>query len=631
QADLLLGSFFFIHQSNANDCDEHSSANDMAFEFLHNTFGEFLTADFILQSVREEVEALHYSKGNKKSYQKMEQDYSKADGLTPQWYACLMYTPLYSRPVIPQMIREWSSHLFNTISFDKSHFTASFDVILNYQLKLFLHTRTLPVAMKGDAPPHFADMPLFGLIATYTLNLIILRTIIDPNCYVFDETIFSLSEDDSTVENSDIRPWDRLTLLWRSWFTIESLSELSAILSATRKGNKVTLKCQEGFKAKPNSDRLETVYTVALTLADDITTGLSGLQLQDGRSIEPSCLGILEACLDQENIDLTFEFLLRQLRIYLNKGRPVDNIEEMVYFGLERLSEYTVRDDQAISFITMVTIICRRGVGSSQFWEDMQPWVIKSHQLIYMMAQQPAIGIAWLRLIQACSYFNWFENYCKSLVNAAMRSISVTESVHLSYRVEWLEFLQKTAKTAQSESLFETYCVDIFESDWSKEREQLFKTEPLIAIEWIAFILPFGRGHKKNRIVTEFLVHGLRPQTFMTLLAQHPMVAQDLLKQLQNSKEWLQGLTNVINAMKLDDIAALLFRKSQDCSLCLLQLLHLLKLDNSVILICKHYGKHKFNVARIPLAFINNLYWYAQVTNDEELLHQIKQFTNQSQ
>jgi hypothetical protein len=201
QADLLLGSFFFIHQSSANDCDEHSSVNDMAFEFLHNTFGEFLSTDFILQSVTEEVEALHDSKINKRTYQKMEQDYSKADGLTPQWYACLMYSPLYSRPVIPQMIREWCCHFFNNDSFDKSDFIVSFDVILKHQVKLLLHSRTFPVSMTRDASPHFADMPLFGLIATYTLNLIILRTIIDSNDFIFDESIYCLGKENRATES----------------------------------------------------------------------------------------------------------------------------------------------------------------------------------------------------------------------------------------------------------------------------------------------------------------------------------------------------------------------------------------------------------------------------------------------
>lgn len=51
QADLLLGSFFFVHKSKAQHssgaADTHEESS--AFEFLHNTFGEFLTADFIIR------------------------------------------------------------------------------------------------------------------------------------------------------------------------------------------------------------------------------------------------------------------------------------------------------------------------------------------------------------------------------------------------------------------------------------------------------------------------------------------------------------------------------------------------------------------------------------------------------
>ena len=60
QADLLLGSFFFVHKSKAQHRsgaqDTHEEA--AAFEFLHNTFGEFLTADFIVRRVVAQVLAL---------------------------------------------------------------------------------------------------------------------------------------------------------------------------------------------------------------------------------------------------------------------------------------------------------------------------------------------------------------------------------------------------------------------------------------------------------------------------------------------------------------------------------------------------------------------------------------------
>ena len=49
---LLLGSFFFIQKSEGRGGPD---TGPVAFEFLHNTFGEFLAADFILRCLLEEL------------------------------------------------------------------------------------------------------------------------------------------------------------------------------------------------------------------------------------------------------------------------------------------------------------------------------------------------------------------------------------------------------------------------------------------------------------------------------------------------------------------------------------------------------------------------------------------------
>ena len=45
EADNLIRSFFFVHKSITDN--ENESKKDYAYEFLHNTFGEFLAADFM--------------------------------------------------------------------------------------------------------------------------------------------------------------------------------------------------------------------------------------------------------------------------------------------------------------------------------------------------------------------------------------------------------------------------------------------------------------------------------------------------------------------------------------------------------------------------------------------------------
>jgi hypothetical protein len=109
-ADLLLGSFFFIHKSSAGQKVEVSAKygdQDTAFEFLHNTFGEFLTADFILRFAFQETEALDSLRKNDSLHAEFQRKLQSPNGLVKEWFACLMYSPLYSRPVVLEMLREW--------------------------------------------------------------------------------------------------------------------------------------------------------------------------------------------------------------------------------------------------------------------------------------------------------------------------------------------------------------------------------------------------------------------------------------------------------------------------------------------------------------------------------------------
>ena len=47
--EKLVGSFFFIHSSKSTAKKHGRDTQTAAYEFLHNTFGEFLTAHFILE------------------------------------------------------------------------------------------------------------------------------------------------------------------------------------------------------------------------------------------------------------------------------------------------------------------------------------------------------------------------------------------------------------------------------------------------------------------------------------------------------------------------------------------------------------------------------------------------------
>ena len=81
----MFGSFFFqqliaVHKSLGSAAVDkpQEKEGDIAYEFLHNTFGEFLTADFMLRKILEETAVIHYLASEKILRNKLSQTLEKA-------------------------------------------------------------------------------------------------------------------------------------------------------------------------------------------------------------------------------------------------------------------------------------------------------------------------------------------------------------------------------------------------------------------------------------------------------------------------------------------------------------------------------------------------------------------------
>ena len=106
QADLLLGSFFFIHESKNRRASDGAESEEVtgAFEFLHNTFGEFLTADFILRAVFSETQRLADHELNPRLQAQMLEQLDGVEAFPAKWYGCLSFAALHTRPKIVEML-----------------------------------------------------------------------------------------------------------------------------------------------------------------------------------------------------------------------------------------------------------------------------------------------------------------------------------------------------------------------------------------------------------------------------------------------------------------------------------------------------------------------------------------------
>jgi hypothetical protein len=311
QAELLLGGFFFVHESRARMHTEeientNAGENASAFEFLHATFGEFLTADFILSTLLSQATSL--SMLGERSELRGEYEHKLAPGGLPkEWFVALMYTPLYTRPVILEMIREWTAHLLAHRKFEMEKFVAALDKLVGAQLRLLLEGNTAPKEMTSEGMTPYESLPLLGHYAVYSLNLVLMRTVVSEVPYCFDEPSMARHE-------GGARPWDQLTHLWRSWLAIDHLAGLGAIVDTERDEDKIVLRVKDRFEVSQRGGRLGLVWSASAALGDTLAWATIGLHAYDASLSGDVGLAQLNSAAQGEQLNLALEVHLRAIR-----------------------------------------------------------------------------------------------------------------------------------------------------------------------------------------------------------------------------------------------------------------------------------------------------------------------------
>ncbi len=306
-SEALLGGFFFIHQSTAQDISAGSDHSESAFEFLHNTFGEFLTADIILKYAVQETCIIKTCDETPALSTELTRKMNTPDGLCSQWFNCLMFTPLFSRPVILEMIAEHVEEVIKANNITRKDFVSYFHKMLMSQLKNILELGIFPKVMTDEKK--YIGTPLLGSISIYTLNLIILASVLSDDAFVFDESFFTKSS-----SRSETAPWDKLTFLWRTWFSSENLTGLSVIIKSVRKENKIYINRHEKYEARSIKDPINIQLSVSNTLADHLNAGLAGLHTDNFSEIVMLPNEMIADFWENKNSEIYFSFLVTQLR-----------------------------------------------------------------------------------------------------------------------------------------------------------------------------------------------------------------------------------------------------------------------------------------------------------------------------
>ncbi len=408
QADLLLGSFFFVHRSQA------MGGAALAFEFLHNTFGEFLTADFILRWVVDQVQSLAALRSQDTLLPVFFEKLNSPDGLRREWFASLIYTPLFTRPVVLEMIREWSGHLLDDIGNTRDAFAGQMELVIRNQIDRIISKRAMPSIMRNEVVDEgfrarFGDHPLLGHLAVYSVNLIILRALVCNTPFVVDESAIKSYEDGA-------RPWDRLIHLWHSWFSLEALDGLSAVIDSRRTGTVVEIQARLILRAREAQGRMEALLNASVALADDLTAGITGLALSEATSSPLLPVPEVAQRLLSERIDASFEIGLRELQDASRRASDVDVLVRLA----TRIMTVAI-DDRPPDVAEHIALLFARGLrnvmstspsvsdldGFLSFGVRRELGTAAGSQLLgRLFAKSPDAALTWVKVIRHFSG-NW--------------------------------------------------------------------------------------------------------------------------------------------------------------------------------------------------------------------------------
>ncbi len=409
QADLLLGSFFFVHKSQAKRGDAS------AFEFLHNTLGEFLTADFVLRWAIDEVQALAALRGQEALLPFFYEKLNSPDGLRRQWFASLVYTPLFTRPVVLEMMREWSGHLLDERGMNRDEFAGHLDMVLHNQIERLISKRAMPSIMRNETVDErfrarFGDYPLVGHIAVYSINLVLLRVIVCDRPFIMDESAIKSYEDGA-------RPWDRLVHLWRSWFSLEALNGLTAVIESVRKGSVVEVKAKPIFQVAEARGRLHVLLNVAVAVADDLTAAVSGLAHSEVAYSPVLETQDIARRLASERIEADFQIAVRELQEVARRSKPeVAGIGELMHCASNAM-EIAVRErprDEAEHVALLFAAGVRAHVegrrtkeGTTTGFEDERSLHVREMEsavdmrfLARLIEKSPEAALTWVKAIK---------------------------------------------------------------------------------------------------------------------------------------------------------------------------------------------------------------------------------------
>lgn len=310
-----------------------------AYEFLHNTFGEFLTANYIVNEMKNVLSWIHtLVETNRQSQWKLCSQRA--------WVICMAYAPLFSRPVVVQMIHEWALGFFE----DKNiaGFNEDLDKLLEIEIKNVVSGNIifdLKEVMEEKNNPYSHD-ELLKHLAIYSLNLVIIRTIVFDTKHEFK---FS----------NEI--WNKLLYIWKYAFSEDELLNFANQFTTNRVGDIYEVSCEREGRNVLQS-QMAKYLRIDSAVGDSVPYGIVGSLIGEND------LGKVMCAIDNNQLNIRARYLWNYCLNVLayskyNQSKIIDIICEINEFSWKE------RDVQYIlcSYILIDDLLKNRIVTINQF------------------------------------------------------------------------------------------------------------------------------------------------------------------------------------------------------------------------------------------------------------------------
>ena len=332
-AEELFGSFFFIHDSQSGNIETEDK--EVAFEFLHKTFYEFLVADLVLRYLIGAIDELDALKNSKRSdsYQRALDD---PNHFEKQYYTALMNAYLCAEPEIIEMIVEWKENKINDCFQGKRlDYDNIIEELFNRQIEMLCNTIFMPQIWNEQSNDNVVKKSYLQYCATYFMNLLILQ---------------ATTKNDSKriVEDDD---WRYISQFWKMNIQEDILLKFTSLFDITNAEGGVCIEKKQVLSIDEQKNLLERQMDIFNFLQDDISYNLYSLHDEGVQHSEKQkCRKILL----EKKIDMKFEILLGEIYEYILGNHVQFSVVDNIIKGIDILSKKRIDTSLVLDWLICI-------------------------------------------------------------------------------------------------------------------------------------------------------------------------------------------------------------------------------------------------------------------------------------